>query len=161
MRKFGLFAAVTAIAVAIDQTTKVWARASLGTPGMSRREIVPGFFDLVLSQNTGVAFSMLRGVSGGRWLLTLFALVAVTVIVLVVRKQPERPRFPIVMFALIAGGALGNFIDRLLFGSVTDFLLAHWHHHYWPVFNVADISLVAGVIGSLLVRPPRAEPAKK
>src|SRR5262249_27794865 len=133
-----------------DYASKAAARAYLGPPHNPRRTLIPGFFDLLYAKNQGSAFSMLRGIPGVRWLFIIFACVAIGYIVYLVRRAADDRRQQLWLGFILAGAA-GNAIDRVFDGEVTDFLLAHVHDHYWPVFNVADICLVVGVLGLLLL----------
>jgi lipoprotein signal peptidase len=109
--------------------------------------VIRGYWDWELAENTGVAFSKL---DGQRALLSLVAALAfIALVVAAARTRPEQ-RVRRVALAAIAGGALGNQIDRIRDGSVTDFVRWHVHGHMWPVFNVADAALLLGV-GLLLV----------
>jgi signal peptidase II len=104
---------------------------------------VTGFFSLVLTYNTGAAFSFLATASGWqRWLLAGIAIVATVVIVVLLRRGGSA------LFstglALILGGALGNLYDRLALGKVVDFLLFHYAGWAYPAFNVADSAITVG-----------------
>jgi len=137
------FALAIAIVIA-DQATK-WA-ASAVLCCQAPIAVTP-FFNLVLAHNTGAAFSFLAGEPGWqRWFFAAIALIASTVIsVLLVRhaKDAAQRRF-CAGLALILGGAVGNLIDRVLYGHVVDFLdfyISGWH---WPAFNVADSAISIG-----------------
>lgn len=142
---------VAAIVIA-DQATKHWVRLAL-PPGISR-PVIPGLVYLTHVQNTGAAFGLLRGYAP--------LLVAVTTAVLVVaylnrnNLAQERPVLRL-GYALGIAGAVGNLVDRLLFGRVTDFI----DLRFFPVFNLADTAITFGVI--LLVwgmATDRQEPGK-
>jgi signal peptidase II len=129
--------------VALDQATKAWVLA-LFEHGES--VVVTPFFNLVLFLNTGASFSFLADAGGWqRWFFTVLALgVSVWLVALLRRHANE-----ILMassLTLILGGAVGNVIDRIRFGAVTDFLHFHWNEHYFPAFNVADSCITVGVI---------------
>jgi len=139
-RWFVLAAAV----VAADQLAK-WAILGHFTGRPAREEIAP-FFDLVLVFNKGAAFSMLSQAQGWQTpLLTAFALTAAGVVSFLILKNSER-RMLCVALAGILGGALGNAIDRLRFGSVVDFLDFHAAGWHWPAFNVADSAITVGAV---------------
>lgn len=152
MRKFLWFSLPLLLGLLGDVATKIAIRRTFALG--ERRTILPGWFDLLYSRNTGAAFSFLRDTGYGPYVLVPVAIAGLGLIVMLVRKLPPERRAAPALLGLIASGALGNLIDRLMFGGVTDFLLVHWHEHAWPIFNVADISLVAGVIGLLLFAPP-------
>ncbi len=135
--------------VVADQITKVWARSALPTDGQGRGirvSVIENYFDWQLAYNTGSAFSLFAGTGGARIFLSLAALFAVAFIVWMVRSTPGLGRAGVTALALIAGGAVGNLIDRVAFGKVTDFVLWRYHEHTWPIFNVADAALTVGVV---------------
>jgi signal peptidase II len=131
-------AAIAAVVVAVDQAAKFAVRTTLPTPGSS----VPVLGDLVrftFTRNEGAAYGMLPG---GRIWFILVSVVAVCVIAgYLIRRRPQKV-WLIVALGLVAGGAIGNLIDRAWFGWVTDFIQAPFD---FPVFNVADSSVVVGV----------------
>jgi len=110
--------------------------------------VIPGFFRIIHTRNTGVAFSLFAdaGRSGAQWLAALTAALTLGVVFLLwqtCRARNEDWTLAAAL-ALIAGGAAGNLYDRLLFGGVTDFLdfcLGAWH---WPAFNAADSAITCG-----------------
>jgi signal peptidase II len=105
---------------------------------------VTGFFNLVLTLNTGVSFGMLGGEVGWKpFALSVLALVIVVALLVWLKRQPE----PLLALAvgLVAGGAIGNSIDRLRFGGVVDFLDFHLGDWHWYAFNVADSAIAVGV----------------
>lgn len=129
----------------LDQVTKLWIAATLpfntyGAPG--HIEIVPGFFNLVHVGNTGAAWSVL---SGRSTLLALLALVALAAIFLFRRHLGLERRVVQIVFGLLCGGILGNFVDRIAYGHVVDFLDFHFGSYIYPTFNVADSGIVCGV----------------
>lgn len=147
-RRWKVFIAVSTGVILVDQISKLWARHSLPTDGAGRGIRVPvveNFFDWVLAYNTGSAFSLLAGVTGARVVLTVLGLAAVGAIGWMVSRARDEQTGLVVALALMAGGAVGNLVDRVLFGKVTDFVLWHWHEHTWPVFNVADAALSVAI----------------
>ena len=129
----------------LDQLTKLWIAASLpfntyGAPG--HVEIMPGFFNLVHVGNTGAAWSVLAGRSS---LLALLAFVALVAIFWFRHHLGLAQRPVQVAFGLLCGGIVGNFIDRLAYGHVVDFLDFHFGDYIYPTFNVADSGIVCGV----------------
>ncbi len=130
--------------IVIDQLTKVviahWF--SFG----ERKTIVRGFFDLTLIHNKGAAFSFLAGASGWqRWFFTGIAVVAVIFILFMLARHSSQRLFCLAL-SLIAGGALGNVIDRLIHGHVVDFLLFYHRDWSFPAFNVADSAITVGAV---------------
>lgn len=135
---------LVAIAVVIaDQLTKAAALSELG--GVS----VPAgpFLNLALALNTGISFSLFAGAASSRWALPAFTLVAsIAILVWLFRVKTLLSS---VALGLILGGALGNGYDRLVNGSVTDFLDLHFGAWHLFVFNLADAAISLGVAGLL------------
>jgi signal peptidase II len=132
---------IATIIVLIDQITKVTV-SKLFVFGESRP--VTSFFNLVLTYNKGAAFSFLANESGWqRYIFTGIAVAAV-IFILILLKRHAGQRLFCWALALILGGAIGNLIDRVMYGHVIDFLdfyIGKWH---WPAFNVADMAIVGG-----------------
>jgi signal peptidase II len=141
-----LFVVAGVVSIVLDQWTKILARTHLRTTGLWRAKvIVPNYFDLRYSENTGVAFGMGQTMPGGRVILTLVALAALSLVGYYLKKSaPTQYRLHLAL-GLVGGGAIGNLIDRIAFGRVTDFIVWHVGQHEWPAFNVADAALVVGV----------------
>ena len=102
-------------------------------------------FNLLLTYNTGAAFSFLAGAGGWqRWFfLGLGSLVSIGLIVWLRRLKPTETRLATAL-ALILGGAIGNLIDRAWLGQVIDFIQLYYQHWYWPAFNLADSAITVG-----------------
>lgn len=111
---------------------------------MGRVEIIKGFFSLTYVENRGAAFGALQGAKWFFVLLTLAVLVFETIYYIKIRKQ-KNSFLTKCALVLVAAGALGNCIDRLLRGFVVDMLDFRIFTYDWPVFNVADICVVVGV----------------
>ena len=127
--------------ILLDQGTKLWALASLKP--IQRMTLMEGFMDLTFVENRGVAFGMF---SGQRWfILLLTGIIAAGLIWFYVTMPKKKEYFPLrVSLVLVLSGAIGNIIDRLFRGYVVDFF--EFTFFEWPVFNVADIYVVVGVI---------------
>jgi signal peptidase II len=124
-----------------DQFTKVLI---VGYYHLGDSTYVTSFLNVVYAQNTGAAFSFLRDASGWqRWMFTGIGLVAAVFIVWMLRSHAGQKLFSFAL-ACILGGAIGNVLDRLLRGSVVDFVQVHWHGWYFPAFNVADSAITVG-----------------
>jgi signal peptidase II len=145
-----LLGVVTAVAAAaIDQAVKVWLLYDFGLTDRSRVPVTP-FLDLVLAWNPGISYGWLQ-LSGPLWQGVLLAFNAIAVAFILVWLTRSRSRLSALALGLIAGGAVGNAIDRAVYGAVMDFVLFHvsgptWTFQ-WYVFNLADAAIVAGVIG--------------
>lgn len=147
-RRWRLYLAISLAVVAADQLTKVWARAALPVDSAGRGIRVPvveNFFDLVLAHNTGAAFSFLAGTPGGRAILTVLGVIAVGAITWMAARTRDDQLGMVAALALMAGGAVGNLVDRVRLGTVTDFVLWRWYEHTWPVFNLADACLSVAI----------------
>ena len=137
-----LWFALALLVILADQASKAWANDVLAASWIQ----VTGFFNLVLLRNTGSAFSFLADAGG--WQKLLFSAVAIGVsaaMAAVIWKHSAEKLAPAAA-ALVLGGAIGNLIDRLMLGSVTDFIDLHIGDIHWPAFNIADSAIVLGVI---------------
>lgn len=138
------FGAVAVFVVLLDQISKIWLRNTL--PLGSRIEVLPGWVHLSHSLNNGAAWGMM---SGQRWLLILVSVGVSIFIFKMAREYASRGVLPMLALAFILGGAIGNLIDRVLFGVVTDMIDLDTPLEAlraFPVFNVADSALTVGVI---------------
>ena len=152
-----MLTSLIAAAVVADQLTKT-AALSLLSQGTAV-PVLPGL-NLSLGFNTGASFGMMGGFMAGKPLLMAVLTGALTIAfaVMAFRAQPALERAG---FALVVGGALGNIIDRLRQGAVTDFLDFYWRDWHWPTFNVADIAITLGAVLILAASLPlrrRKEP---
>ena len=124
-----------------DQFTKILI---VGYYHLGDSTYVTSFFNVVRVHNTGAAFSFLAAAGGWqRWFFTAIGVIAALVIVWMIRSHPGQKLFCFAM-ACILSGALGNVIDRLLYGYVVDFLDFHWAGWHFPAFNVADSAITIG-----------------
>ena len=142
-----LWFALALLVILADQASKAWANDVLAASWIQ----VTGFFNLVLLRNTGSAFSFLADAGG--WQKLLFSAVAIGVsaaMAAVIWKHSAEKLAPAAA-ALVRGGAIGNLIDRLMLGSVTDFIDLHIGDIHWPAFNIADSAIVLGVIFFILI----------
>lgn len=160
-RRAVIFAALLALVVVLDQGSKAWARTLPVSPAgcevpadvVAHRcrgvptALIEGFWEWELAFNTGAAFSSFRG---SQYLLGALAGVAlIALLVMAWRARPEQ-RLRRIALAVIAGGALGNLIDRVRDGAVTDFVRWRVGEARWPIFNVADAALLVGAALLLL-----------
>ena len=144
--KFILF--LTLPFYALDQLTKQWVLRSVSP--YDARVVVPDFFHLVNVTNTGAAFGSFKGNNTFFVIISVIALVVVTVL-LVRRHLSDSWRE--VSLALLLAGILGNLTDRLIYGHVIDFFLFNLHVRYadpWPAFNVAD-SCISVAVGLFII----------
>jgi signal peptidase II len=139
----GLFAAL--IALLLDQGHKAWMLYVYKIGELHKVEMT-SFFDLVMAWNPGISYGLFRQHTAfGQFALAAFALIAV--MFMAVWLAQLTTKLTAVALGLIMGGALGNAADRLRYGAVADFFSFHWGNFNWYVFNVADIAIVAGIIG--------------
>jgi signal peptidase II len=149
LTRFGL--AVAVVTAAIDQAAKFWLLFVLDLGARGVVTLTP-FLDLVLAWNPGISYGLFRQEGPlGQW--ALLALKAIAVILLWIWLSRASGRLTAVSLGLIIGGAIGNAIDRFTYGAVADFVLFHLttatFSFKWYVFNLADVAIVAGVIGLL------------
>jgi signal peptidase II len=139
------------VVMCVDQVTKSIVRSSLA-PGESRR-VLAGILDITNTHNKGVAFGALAG--GGAIVAALTGLaLGALVVYFVLRARTPHLWLPV---GLLLGGALGNLADRARMGAVTDFI----DPRLWPAFNVADASIVVGVLALLWVIEGAASPGRR
>jgi len=142
-----------------DQFTKLLI---MGYYQLGDSTAVTSFFNIVRVHNSGAAFSFLAGAGGWqRWFFIILAVVASAFITVWLRKLDPRQRREAMAWSLVLGGALGNLIDRILYGYVIDFLDVYYGDWHWPAFNVADSAITVGVVLLLLDsfksnRPPES-----
>jgi signal peptidase II len=130
--------------VLLDRWTKHIAAQRISL--YSHIQVIPGFFQLTHTENTGAAFSLFAD-SPAPWktgLLIAFSGIALVVVSLLLWRNHHAHRVTGIGLALIMGGALGNLWDRLARGRVVDFLLFYFKRYQWPVFNLADSAIVVG-----------------
>jgi signal peptidase II len=133
----------------LDRWTK--HLAAIRMPLYTHIQVIPGFFRLTHTENTGAAFSLFAD-STSHWRTTLliaFSVVAMVVVLVLLWKQDRAFTMTGIALSLILGGAVGNLWDRVARGRVVDFLLFYVKQYQWPVFNLADSAIVVGA--SLLV----------
>lgn len=148
---------IATLAVIADQATKTAAlnRLVMGEPVA----VLPGF-NLSLGFNEGASFGLLSGSMAGNPLMMAALTGALTLILAIMAVRARHP-FERAGFALVVGGSIGNIIDRLRQGAVTDFLDLYWREWHWPTFNVADIAITLGALCVLAAALPtrrRKEP---
>jgi signal peptidase II len=147
MRNLGRIAIwllIAAVVIVSDQLTKYWIEAAMPLGAVVH---VGSILDLVHVRNSGAAFSFLASASG--WQRELFIAIGIAAsvwIVWMLATAAAGQRTFCLALSLILGGAIGNVIDRIRIGAVTDFLHFHWGPHYWPAFNVADSAISCGAV---------------
>jgi signal peptidase II len=146
------------IVVLLDRWTKRLVAARI--PMFTHIQIIPGFFRLTHTENTGAAFSLFAD-SPSHWktgLLIGFSLIAMVIVSVLLWRQRSALTITGIALSLILGGAVGNLWDRVASGRVVDFLLFYVKQYQWPVFNLADSAIVVGaglLVAEILFSHPR------
>lgn len=144
-----------------DQWSKWQIEARI--PHHGANSVISGFLNLIHVRNSGVAFGLFaaNGAARSELWLTVLGFVALAAVGSYFWRTSLEDRTLLVALALVVGGALGNLIDRIATGAVTDFVDVYLGSHHWPAFNVADAAISIGIglliLDSLRTRPP-AEP---
>ncbi len=140
--------ASAAVVLAADQASKAWILDGLDLPSLGSVAVLP-FLNFTMVWNKGVTFGLLGGLGdAAAWVLGGVAVLVVVALFVWLRRAENR--MVAVALGAIAGGAIGNVIDRVRFGAVVDFLHAHAFGFSWYVFNVADAAIVCGVAALVL-----------
>jgi signal peptidase II len=153
--KYKAFLIALVLALGADQATKIWARATLKPNPADKITVINGYWEFRYAENTGAAFSFLRNNPYAPYVFAGVAAIAVAVIFVYLRRAQPADRLFAVGMGLLAGGALGNLIDRVAYGRVTDFVVWRVGKHQWPTFNVADAVLLIGVLGLVFQPKPK------
>jgi signal peptidase II len=137
---------VSLAVLALDQWSKWMIEVHL--PDHTSEPLIPGLLSLTHVRNTGVAFGLFAagGAGGAAWLLTLLGLAALAAVGTYFWFAPRDNRLLLFALALIVGGAVGNLLDRVVSGAVTDFIDVFLGAHHWPSFNVADSAISIGIV---------------
>ena len=147
-RLVGLGLAASCVVLLADQASKLWILDILRLPDLGRINLLP-VLSLTMVWNQGVTFGMFK--ADGRWGALLLAAVAACIVVaLGLWLRRAETRLVAIALGAIAGGAIGNVIDRIRFGAVVDFIHLHVDGWSWYVFNVADAAIVCGVAALVL-----------
>jgi signal peptidase II len=133
--------AVAVVVVVVDQLTKAWV---LGVIDAGTGVPVTGFFNLILTFNTGISFSLFQSPTWGPWVFSILSLAVVVGLAVWLRRA--QTRWLAVALGGVIGGAVGNTVDRIVHGGVVDFLDLHIAGYHWPAFNAADSAIVGGVV---------------
>jgi signal peptidase II len=145
-KKYSILLGLTSSAVVLDQATKYWIHHTyrLG----ESTGVLNGFFNITYVRNTGAAFGLLAHADPSFRIpfFVVMPMVALAAIGFIFRRIADTDLKLSVALSLVIGGAIGNLIDRLVYGYVIDFLDFHWRYRYhFPAFNVADIAICVGV----------------
>lgn len=160
--KWLVLATLTGFLVALDQLVKIYIHANFGL-GESV-PVIPDIFSITYVRNIGAAFGIFREMSQTFRQAFFLSMppVAMIIIIFMLKSVPNDDRWQVFSLSLIFGGAIGNYIDRLRYGYVVDFLDFHWKEVWsYPAFNIADSAIVCGVGLLLIMMTIRDRAAKK
>lgn len=144
-RRLGVF--IAAAVFLLDQASKLWLLFGLGLAENGPYAVAP-FMDIVLAWNRGISYGLFQqGTDIGRWALVVISFVAAVWLARWMWREPRR--LTVASLALIIGGALGNGVDRTVYGAVVDFVHLHYAGFSWYIFNIADAAIVVGVAALL------------
>lgn len=146
-KKYIILVSFSALLVALDQLVKMYVHLhfQLG----ESVPVIPGFFNITYVRNPGAAFGFLAGAPAifRENFFLIMPPIALIIILLILRGVPDEDNWQIFALSSVFGGAIGNYIDRLQFRYVIDFLDFHLQEKYtWPAFNIADMAIVGGVM---------------
>lgn len=146
MKKYAILAGISALVIAIDQLTKMYIHThfQLG----DSMSLITDYFNVTYVRNFGAAFGFLAESHPNfrEWFFLLMPPVALVIILILLKSVRDNDFLQITALSLIFGGAIGNYVDRLRFRYVIDFLDFHIQGKYsWPAFNIADSAIVCGV----------------
>jgi len=134
---------LSAIVIVFDQITKIWVDLSLSLH--QSIAVIPSF-SITYAHNYGAAFSFLSDAGGWqRWFFAVLAIGVSIGIIIYLKQLKAEEKLLAVALSLILGGAIGNIIDRVLYGYVIDFLDVYYGVYHWPIFNIADSAITVGV----------------
>ena len=159
MRRYGLHAVLAAAIILLDQLTKAVIVRTV--PYYGSLPVIPGFLDLTHIRNSGAILGLF-GQMKQPWMTVILLVLNAAALGLVIyyfSKTAQRERLVRLALALIAGGALGNIVDRLARGYVIDFVDMHAGRFHWPTYNVADACITIGavlLIAGVIFRGPHA-----
>lgn len=154
---------LSAIVIVLDQVTKQWVDKTMAL--YERIQILP-FFALEYVHNPGAAFSFLANASGWqRWFFIVLGIGVSVAIMIWLRRLPKGQICLALGLALVLGGAIGNVIDRAVYGYVIDFILVHYEDAEFPRFNIADSAISVGafflILDAFLHPKEKADPKKE
>lgn len=131
---------ITSIILMLDQFIKILINKYMELG--SGINIIPNFFSLIYIKNTGAAFSILKD---NTFILTITSVIIIIILDRFIKKEENLNKLSIISFGLIMGGIFGNLIDRIIHHGVIDYLSFKIFNYHFPIFNLADITIVGGV----------------
>lgn len=151
MKKNKLLILVPLLVIIIDQITKLLIRINLNL--LDTITIIKNFFYITYTMNIGAAWSILEG---SQLFLIVISIIFLVVLILFLKREENLTKLSLTCYLLVIGGIIGNLIDRIFLNGVVDFLSFKIFNYYFPIFNIADSSIVVGVI-ILLIDLVRSE----
>ncbi|MCC2678277.1 MAG: hypothetical protein K0R29_853 [Pseudobdellovibrio sp.] len=145
-RKYLLLMCLTGLVISLDQITKLYVHTQFALH--ESVPVIPGFFHITYVRNFGAAFGILGQSSASfrEYFFLMIPPIACITILYILKTVRDNDLKQVLALSFIFAGALGNYIDRLQFRYVIDFLDFHYKGHSWPAFNVSDMAIVGGVI---------------
>ncbi len=155
----GRYLLIAVVVLVLDQWTKWLVETHLSSHASI--EVIKGFLNLTHVRNTGVAFGFFatHGNSSGTLILTLLGIAALSFVGYYFWIVPRSDRSLLIALSLVIGGAVGNLVDRIMQGGVTDFIDFYYGTYHWHTFNVADTAISIG-IGLMILGTFRSHPAE-
>lgn len=148
---------VSALIIALDQLTKVIMSNWLD---LYQTVAVMPYFNFTLAHNSGAAFSFLAGAGGWqRWFFIVLAASVSIALIIWLSRLKAHAKLEAIAISLIIGGAVGNLLDRIIYGYVVDFLDVYVGSYHWPAFNIADAAICIGAV--LLILDSFKKPAEQ
>ncbi len=149
--KWRIASAWLAAIIVLDQLSKIIVDRTMALH--QSIPIIEGFFNLTYVRNTGAAFGIFAGSAEmfRRPFLIVVSLLAIGFVLAMLKRLAEKAKWLITALAFILGGAIGNLIDRVIYGEVIDFIDCFWGNYHWPAFNLADSFITVGVTITLIV----------
>lgn len=139
-----IYFGIALVIIVADQITK-WIASNNLT--MHEQNPVMPSFNFTLMHNYGAAFSFLSDAGGWqRWFFTIIALVISVVLIVWITRLKAHEKWLGIGLSLVLGGAIGNLIDRMMYGYVVDFIQWYYDRFYWPAFNIADAAISVGAV---------------
>ncbi len=144
-KKYLIILIITLPVILLDQLTKFYIQKSMKLHQSIK--VIDGFFDITYVLNKGAAFSFLADKPEGFTIpfFVIVSVIAIGIIGFLFYKTEKNDYISLIAFALLLGGSIGNLIDRLRHGAVTDFLDFYIKQYHWPAFNVADSAITTGI----------------
>ncbi|MCB0415668.1 MAG: signal peptidase II [Bdellovibrionales bacterium] len=160
-RKYLILIAIAGLIIALDQLTKLYIHTNFSLS--QSLTVIENYFNITYVRNRGAAFGFLSGSDPAFRKIFFLSMPPIALIVILYFLHGVKQNDTLQIFALssVFGGAIGNYIDRIRYGYVIDFLDFHYHGHAWPAFNVADCAIVCGVTVLFLILAKEAKEEKQ